>query len=121
MLGSVEALVGDRTVPLGGPQQRRLLAVLLSDPGRTLTYDRLLDVLWPTGIPPDNARRTAISYVSRLRAALGEGWISTSDDGYSLDVSEASVDALRFADLVDAAHALPADRAVDVLDEALAL
>ena len=121
VLGSVEVLDDDERVSLGGPQQRKLLAVLLCEPGMTLTYERLLEVLWPTGEPPDNARRTAISYISRLRAALGEGWITTSDAGYSLDVSAASVDAQRFTALVGSARSLPPARALDALDEALAL
>src|SRR3954452_11208590 len=121
MLGSVEVIDEGGRVSLGGPQQRRILAVLLCDPGKTLTYERLLDVLWPTSDPPDNARRTAISYVSRLRAALGDGWITTTDAGYSLDISAASLDAIRFAELVDAARSESSAKVVDVLDEALAL
>jgi len=121
ILGGVEVVDDVGPVSLGGPQQRKVLAVLLSDPGTTLTYDRLLDVLWPDGQAPENARRTAISYVSRLRSALGEGWVSTSAAGYQLDISSASVDALRFAALVDGARNLPPERAIDVLDEALAL
>src|SRR3954452_14525551 len=86
MLGSVEVIDNGGRVSLGGPQQRKILAVLLCDPGKTLTFDRLLDVLWPDGNAPENARRTAISYVSRLRAALGDGWVSTSDAGYRLEL-----------------------------------
>lgn len=40
---------------------------------------RLVGVLWPDRNEPDNARRSAISYVSRLRAALGEGVIATTE------------------------------------------
>ena len=107
VLGSIEVLDDNGPVMLGGPQQRKVLAVLLCEPGKTLTYDRLLEVLWPTVEAPDNARRTAISYISRLRAALGEGWITTSDAGYSLQVSAASVDAHRFTALVEYARSLP--------------
>lgn len=121
MLGSVEVVDDSGRLALGGPQQRKILAVLLCEPGKTLTFDRLIDVLWSAGDAPDNARRTAISYVSRLRAALGDGWITTTDAGYTLDISAASVDALRFGELVSAAHRLPPGRAVDVLDQALAL
>lgn len=121
MLGAVEVVDDGGPVSLGGPQQRKVLAVLLSDPATTLTYDRLLEVLWPDGQAPENARRTAISYVSRLRSALGEGWVTTSAAGYQLDISSASVDALRFVALVDGARQLPPKRAIDVLDEALAL
>ncbi len=121
MLGAVEVVDDGGQVSLGGPQQRRVLAVLLSDPGTTLTYDRLLEVLWPDGQTPDNARRTAISYVSRLRSALGNGWVKTSAAGYQLDISSASVDALRFVALVERGRDLSPERAIDVLDEALAL
>ena len=121
MLGAVEVVDAGGLLSLGGPQQRRVLAVLLSDPGTTLTYDRLLEVLWPDGQPPENARRTAISYVSRLRSALGDGWVTTTAAGYQLDISSASIDALRFVALVDGARNLPSERAIEVLDEALAL
>ena len=121
MLGAVEVVDAGGPLSLGGPQQRKVLAVLLSDPGTTLTYDRLLEVLWPDGQAPENARRTAISYVSRLRSALGDGWVTTTAAGYQLDISSASVDALRFVALVDGARDLPPERAIEVLDEALAL
>jgi len=121
MLGAVEAVDDGGPLSLGGPQQRKVLAVLLSGAGTTLTYDRLLEVLWPDGQAPENARRTAISYVSRLRSALGDGWITTDAAGYQLDVTAASIDAVRFVALVGAARDLPPERSLDVLDEALAL
>ena len=121
ILGPVEAADDSGRIALGGPQQRRVLAALLSEPGKVLGQDRLLEILWPDGEPPENARRTAISYLSRLRAALGDGWVSTKDAGYRIDVSGASIDANRFATLVDAARTASPARAVDVLDEALVL
>ena len=121
ILGPVEAADDSGRIALGGPQQRRLLAALLSEPGRVLSQERLIEVLWPDGEPPENARRTAVSYLSRLRAALGEGWVSTKDGGYRLEASGASIDADRFVTLVEAARAAPPARAVDVLDEALVL
>lgn len=121
ILGPLE-VVGDLgAISLGGPQQRRVLAALLSDPGYVLTYERLVEVLWPDDDAPINARRSAITYVSRLRAALGDGVIETTDAGYVLDASTSSIDAERFVALVDHAATVPAERAVDVLDEAMSL
>ena len=121
VLGPIEVIGELGTVNLGGPQQRRLLAVLLSDPGRVLTFERLVEVLWPERDEPANARRSAITYVSRLRSALGDGLVQTTDAGYLLDVSGLSIDADRFVALLAHARTLPSDRAADVFDEALAL
>ncbi len=121
ILGPLEVIGDAGPISLGGPQQRRVLAVLLSDPGRILTYDRLVEVLWPDTDEPHNARRSAITYVSRLRAAVGEGVVQTTDAGYVVDAGAVSVDADRFVALLDHARTMPADRAVDVLDEALGL
>ena len=121
ILGSLEVLGDHGAVSLGGPQQRRILAVLLSDPGRVLTYDRLVEVLWADNDEPPNARRSALSYVSRLRSAVGAGVVQTTDAGYALDPDSASVDADRFLGLLNQARAVPADRALGALDEALAL
>ena len=121
VLGPVGAYVEGAPVPLGGPQQRRLLAAMLSDPGRIISFDSLTEVLWPAGDAPPSARRTIISYVSRLRAALGDGWVTTTDAGYAIETERASVDHRRFLALVDAALVDTPSRQVEVLDEALAL
>ena len=121
ILGPVEVIGDLGPINLGGPQQRRILAVLLANPGVVVTYDRLIEVLWADGDPPDNARRSAISYVSRLRSAIGDGVVVTSDAGYLIDVTGLNIDATRFAGLLDLARNVESARAVDVLDEALAL
>ena len=121
LLGPLEVIGDMGPISVGGPQQRRVLAALLSDPGHVLTYDRLIDVLWPNDSAPANARRSAITYVSRLRSAVGEHVVQTTDAGYAIDLSAASVDADRFVSLLDHATTVPADRALDVLDQALML
>ena len=121
VLGPVEAVHDGAPLSLGGPQQRRVLAAMLAEPGRVLTFDALTDVLWPAGDAPDAARQTLISYISRLRSALGDGWVTTTDAGYAIDTSGAAVDYLRFIDLVDAAKVDTPARQVEALDEALAL
>ena len=52
-LGPVEVRNGDRSLKIGGPQQQRLLAVLLSEPGQVIETHRLVDVLWPDGLAPE--------------------------------------------------------------------
>jgi DNA-binding SARP family transcriptional activator/WD40 repeat protein len=121
ILGPLEVLDVGGTINLGGPQQRRVMSVLLCEPGRVLTYDRLVEVLWPNRDEPDNARRSAITYVSRLRAAVGDGVIGTTDAGYVLQAKAVSVDADRFVALTEHATTVSSDEAVAVLDEALGL
>ncbi len=121
VLGPLEVVSELGPVSLGGPQQRRVLAALLSDPGHVLTYERLGEVLWPDGDGPANPRRSAITYVSRLRTAVGDGVVLTTDAGYVLDTASLNIDAARFVALVDHAATLPAERALDVLDQALAM
>ena len=51
-LGSVEVVDDAGRLALGGPQQRKILAVLLCEPEKALTFDRLIDVLWSAGMYP---------------------------------------------------------------------
>jgi serine/threonine protein kinase/DNA-binding SARP family transcriptional activator/WD40 repeat protein len=106
---------------VGGPQQRKVLAALVASPEEVLSYERLISVLWPDGDEPDNARRSAISYVARLRSVLGEGLIATTDVGYILVAGTYTVDADRFSLMIDRARTLPSASAVEVLDAALNL
>src|SRR3954451_562518 len=125
LLGPVEARRGDVVVPLGGPRQRTLLALLLLDPGRTVPVDELLDAIW-FGEPPDGAATTIRSYVSRLRAALGvDARIRADGQGYAISVRPESIDAAAFERDVRAADADlrsgSARPAADRLRDALAL
>lgn len=119
VLGPIEVFRGDRPVSVGGPQQRRLLAALVVERERGLSVDRLIEILWPSGDDGDAARHTAATYVARLRVALGAGLIVTTEMGYRLDTSGASLDADRFVSLTEQAREEPAARAVELYDEAL--
>lgn len=98
VLGPVEAWREDASVRLGGRRQRWLLALLLVEPGRTVSSDRLIDELWQ-GRPPDGAESTLRVYVSRLRSALGSSTLIARPPGYVLDVEVELCDAWRFARL----------------------
>ena len=71
-LPSAPAAPTERPLPpsLGGPKQRLVLAMLLAEPNRVVSVDRLVDALWGD-YPPETARHTVQSYVSELRKALG--------------------------------------------------
>lgn len=100
VLGPVEVHRDGDTVALGGPRQRALLALLLVDVGRAVRSDALIDEIW-AGEPPDAAETTLRSYVSRLRAALGDaGLVTATAAGYVLRAPHEAVDAREFERLV---------------------
>ncbi|MDN3240722.1 AfsR/SARP family transcriptional regulator [Glycomyces tritici] len=97
----VEAAGGDPvTVPEA--KVRALLAALLTDPGRTVSVDRLVDLLW-SGEPPADPSGAIQTRVSRLRKALaaagGTGLVVFRAGGYALEAGPDAVDASRFTAL----------------------
>ena len=104
VLGPVELRDNGAEVPVGGPRQRRLLAALVVNAGKVVSVERLIDAVWAGEEPPERAARTLHTYLSRLRAALGDGLIQKRDPGYSLVVDPEMVDATRFERLLAAAH-----------------
>ncbi|MDP9255712.1 MAG: ABC transporter substrate-binding protein [Actinomycetota bacterium] len=121
ILGSVEARRDGRAVPLGGPKQRALLAILLLNANTPVSRDRLVDGLWGER-PPPSAVQTLDSYLSKLRRALGADRIARRASGYVVRVEPGELDFHRFEALVTAAHNArgPADTS-RLLAEALAL
>ena len=107
ILGPLEAWLGDKQVALGGQRQRSVLACLLLEPGRAVSSDRIADAVWD-GHPPAGVQTTLQTYVFHLRDALeptrvkgaASGVISTVPGGYRLEVAAATVDAVRFEELV---------------------
>ena len=121
VLGDISVERDGDTVALGGPQQRRLLAVLLTERDRVVSTDRLIDSLWPDGESPDAATRSAMKYVSRLRAALGETAIATVGSGYRLQLNGHDYDVDEFEAVADTAGRETPDVAVARYDEVLGL
>jgi len=111
LLGPVQAVWNGDALPLGGPRQRALLALLLLEPGRPISTDRLIDELWH-GHPPPGAATTLRSYASRLRSVLGEAAsLTATPGGYALTVAADRIDAQRFERLVrEGEEALSAGR-----------
>ncbi|WP_214109635.1 AfsR/SARP family transcriptional regulator [Acrocarpospora catenulata] len=103
ILGPVEVRDGARELQLGGPKPRTLLAALLLEPGRVISVERLIDLLWPSA-PPGSAQSLVQTYVSALRKELlaaGRGEvIETRAPGYLVRVRPGELDAEEFRTLV---------------------
>ncbi|MDJ0382044.1 BTAD domain-containing putative transcriptional regulator [Streptomyces sp. G-G2] len=106
LLGSVQAHRGVVPLPLGPPQQRALLAMLLYRRNAVVGLDELIDGLWD-GQPPRAAVGTVRSYVYRLRRTLGAG-LATQGPGYTLQIGRDALDLARFEDLVTRSRAVAA-------------
>jgi YVTN family beta-propeller protein len=105
ILGPLEVSRAGRAVPLGGPRQRAVLALLLLEANRVVSMDRLAEDLW-AGHPPEGWVTTVQIYVSHLRQALEPGRargaagevLVTRNPGYLLRVNREQLDAARFED-----------------------
>jgi DNA-binding SARP family transcriptional activator len=100
ILGPLEVLEEDRPIPLGGAQQRALLAILLTRPNEVVSRDRLIDELWGE-TPPRTALNTLQYYVSQLRKLLGADRIVTQPPGYAIRVEPDELDLARFERLFE--------------------
>ena len=76
MLGPVEVARENRPVPLGGPKQRAVLAMLVTHANEVVSVDRLADVLWGDAPPADPSSVIHV-YVSNLRKKLGKDFLQT--------------------------------------------
>lgn len=126
VLGNVDVLHDDASVPIGGPRQRLLLATLLAERRRVVSLDRLSEALWGEN-PPSTARatlQTSISKLRRLVAADVGVTLGRRPPGYLLEVPPEAVDADRFESDLTAARRVPCDRpgeAIALFDHALGL
>lgn len=124
VLGPLEVEDGGQTVPLGGPAEQHLLAVLLCLANEVVPVERLIDELWGEE-PPVTSRNMVQRYVSRLRGSLGDTdstRLATEAGGYRLHVDDEELDWCRFETLVIRARDLEdLDAATVLLQEALGM
>jgi DNA-binding SARP family transcriptional activator len=122
ILGSLEVAVEGRSLPLGGPSQRALLALLLLHANEVVSSDRLLDELWAAGPPASGATALQVR-VSQLRKALGPAGerLETKTPGYLFRAERGELDLEHFSQLVDETDGEPPDIAAERLRVALAL
>ncbi|GIG92297.1 AfsR/SARP family transcriptional regulator [Plantactinospora endophytica] len=116
-------------VPIGGPRQRTVLAMLSLSPDRVVSVDRLFDALWG-GRPPTTGRTQVAICIAGLRKCFRKAGIEgevvrTVPSGYVLVSQGNRIDAVEFQTKVNQAQALVTDGdlngAVDLLGQALAL
>jgi len=103
LLGPLEVSHGDRSLRLGGPKQRTVLAHLLLHANRLVTVERLIDALWGDE-PPESARNTLQTYIKHLRKLIGGERIEHMSSGYLLRADPHELDVLRFEALVEEAR-----------------
>jgi DNA-binding SARP family transcriptional activator len=84
---------GVRSIAVGGPKQRMVLAALAVSAGSSNATDRLVDLVWGDS-PPPTARRTLQSYIAGLRTALGSEVVVRRNGGYPLNLDRSAVDVL---------------------------
>jgi serine/threonine protein kinase/DNA-binding SARP family transcriptional activator/WD40 repeat protein len=122
ILGPVEVTTRAGAVPLGGPKQRALFAMLVARVGRVVTVDQLVDGIWGEE-PPAAVTASIHSYVSNLRTSF-EYPIERHGSGYSLQAKPTAVDGHVFeADVEAGRKDLIANSAAasDLLRQALGL
>ena len=111
-------------MPLGGPKQRALLALLILQANKVAARERLIDDLWGERAP-ETATTALQGYVSALRKTVGPDRIITHAPGYLLRVDPEAVDLGRFERLTREGRAAlaagNAEHASKTLTEALAL
>lgn len=110
LLGGVEAVRQNRTIDIGYPRQRMVLAALAAEVGRPVTTATLVEYLWDD-VPPPSAVNTVQGYISRLRKLLDGVAIDRRNGAYVLRVDPRAVDLQRFRGHIDAARGAADDEA----------
>jgi DNA-binding SARP family transcriptional activator len=111
VLGPVEVHTDVGVLDLGTPKQRAVVAALAMTPGRPVSVDALVDLLWGDE-PPPTATGTLQAYVSGLRRVLEPDRerrrpatvLVTETPGYALRVAVEATDVGRFAEVVARHH-----------------
>ncbi len=94
------------------PRERAVLAALALEVGRPLPPERIADALWGEEVPATWAKQVQIA-IARLRRHPGVPPITTTPDGYRLDLAPDAIDARRFERLVANGRQHSADGAAD--------
>ena len=120
ILGPLEVYDEAGPLLLGGRKQRAVLALLLLEPGRIVSIDRLVDALWGEQ-PPRTATTSLQNFISQLRKTLGTEVLETKAPGYRLRVRPGELDLDRFRVLAESARGADPQARAEKLRHALAL
>ena len=102
IFGGAGLEVDGEAVEVGGPRQRRLLALLAIQAGEVVDIDWLSEYLWSDRDRPEATVPALRTYVSRLRSSFPEGirdWIETEQAGYRLRASDDALEHRLFQSL----------------------
>lgn len=96
MLGPLRIMVDDAPVAVPGPKRRAVLALLARAEGRAVAMADITEAVWPQE-PPEAARASLHSHISRLRNHLGPaaGRLTATGGGYRLAITSEELDAAR--------------------------
>ena len=128
VLGDIDVRINGHAVDLGHARRQSVFVGLLVDVNRLVPVDRLIDRVWGRN-PPDGARSSLYSYVSRLRTTLsvagGDAAVDRRPGGYALSLTDDAVDTVdlyRFSALTARARESPSeDASLVLLEDALGL
>ncbi|OBF29016.1 regulator [Mycobacterium sp. ACS1612] len=101
VLGQLQVTVDNKSLSLGTPKQRAVLAMLVINRNRPVGIESLITAAWDEWLPP-GARATVHTYVSNLRRVLTGGGVDSrtvlanAPPGYRLSVADADCDIGRF-------------------------
>src|SRR5262249_46677501 len=115
LLGTLKVRRDEERVDLGGLRQQRLLAMLLLDPNRVVSAERLIEAMWD-GDPPATARRQLHNAVAAIRRgfAAAKHVIVKDGPGYLIQVDPSDIDAHRFTTMLARAGASGGHRAESI-------
>ena len=119
VLGPLRADRDGESLPLGGPKQQRVLALLAAFAPQPVSSDVLALAVYGEETP-DRARRRIQTYVSTLRSALGDV-IIRSGDGWYLDTDQVELDVRLFETAIHSAKHRRAVEAASILSDTLVL
>jgi DNA-binding SARP family transcriptional activator len=120
ILGPIEVVDGGAGLPLGGRNQRAVLALLLLNADEVVPTDRMIEAVWGEQ-PPRTALTSLQNSVSQLRKLLGPGRIVTKAPGYALRLQDDRIDVDRVRKLADDSRTADPDRRASLLLEAESL
>lgn len=102
VFGGAGLQVGGEPLSVGGPRQRRLLALLAFRAGEVVDNDWLSEYVWTDQGRPEATVPALRTYVSRLRSSFPEeirDWIETEQAGYRLTAPDAALEHRAFTAL----------------------
>jgi DNA-binding SARP family transcriptional activator len=120
ILGPIEVVDGGAGLPLGGRNQRALLALLLLNVDEVVPTDRMIEAVWGEQ-PPRTALTSLQNSVSQLRKLLGPERIVTKTPGYALRLQDDRIDVDRVRKLADDSRTADPERRASLLLEAESL